>query len=266
VSTAKNKPRLGVIGCGAIAQEIVRAVREGVVNANIIVMMDIYPEKCQKLAEMLTEKPSIVTSIDDFLQADIDYAIEAASQQAVREYGEKILSKGVSLVVLSVGALLDPDTRHKLEKAAEESGARIYAPTGAIAGLDAVRAARIAGIETVKLRTIKPAKSLGVNVDKPTKLYEGPAHEAVKLYPFNINVAAALSLAAGKEAQVEIIADPNATRNTHIIIVESPATRIEIKVENTPSKTNPKTSWLAALSAIELLRRITSTDPLLVGS
>lgn len=260
------RPLIGLIGCGAIASEIVNAIRSGSIEAGVSVLMDIFPEKCAKLRDLLGEEIPIVTSIEEFLQYPMDYAVEAASQEAVRSYGEKIVSRGISLVVLSVGALLDNELRERLVRRARETGAKIYAPTGAIAGLDAIRALRGAGIDRVVLRTIKPPRSLGIESKERRLLYRGPAHEAVKKFPFNVNVAAALSLAAGKEAEVEVIVDPSIERNTHIILVESKASRIEIRVENVPSKTNPRTSWLAALSVIELLRRITSKDPLLVGS
>ena len=260
------RPRIGLIGCGAIASEIVEAIRSGIVDADLVVMMDIYPEKCERLKERLGKEVPVTTSLKEFLEHSMDYAVEAASQEAVRQYGEEILSRGINLVVLSVGALLDDELRERLIATARKTGAKVYAPTGAIAGLDAVRALRTVGIDRVVLRTIKPPRSLGIEAKERKVLYHGPAREAVKRFPFNVNVAAALSLAAGKEAEVEVIVDPSVERNTHVILVESKASRIEIRVENVPSKTNPRTSWLAALSVIELLRRITSTDPLIIGS
>ncbi len=148
----------------------------------------------------------------------------------------------------------------------ERGGGRVYAPTGAIAGLDAVRAMRHAGIDRVVLRTRKNPRSLGVDVDRETLLFRGPAREAVKRYPFNVNVAAALALAAGVEPEVEIVADPRVDRNIHEVIVESSASRLTLRVENIPSPQNPKTSYLAALSCIELLRRIASPSWLEVGT
>jgi aspartate dehydrogenase len=261
------KARIGIIGCGAIASEIVKAAVVGMIDADIVALMDIYPERCERLAKMLEKKPAIhQTDIDEFLKHDMDYVVEAASQEAVREYGEKVLRRGINFVVLSVGALLDAELLERLRAVARDTGAHIYAPTGAIAGLDAIRALRLVGINRVALRTIKPPKSLGVKVSEPTVLYRGPAREAVKKFPFNVNVAAALSLAAGKEAEVEVVADPNTTKNTHVIIVESVASRLEIKIENTPSPENPRTSWLAALSVIELLRRLTGREELIIGS
>ena len=256
--------RLALIGCGAIGSEIVEAVKRGVVRAELVALMDIYPERCEAL------KPGpetlITKSLDALLATNPDIVVEAASQEAVREYGPRVLEAGKTLVVLSVGALLDEETLRVLREAAERGGGRVYAPTGAIAGLDAVRAVRLAGIERVVLRTRKSPKSLGVSVDRETVLFRGPAREAVKRYPFNVNVAAALALAAGVEPEVEIIADPAVDRNIHEILVESRASKITIRVENVPSPRNPKTSYLAALSCIELLRRLTSGEWLEVGS
>ncbi len=260
--------RLGIIGCGAIGTTLVKALVEGVIDAELVALMDMYPERCEGLADRLKSSgkgsPVITSSLNELLRAGPEVVVEAASQEAVKEYGPSILKSGSDLVVMSVGALLDNEVRESLLKAAEEGGSRIYVPTGAIAGLDAVKAARIAGIESVILRTRKPPKALAgklgrediLRIDKPVTLFRGPASEAVRKFPMNINVAAALTLAAGKEALVEIVADPGVDRNTHEIEVVSRASRIVVRVENVPSPMNPRTSYLAPLSAIELLREI----------
>jgi aspartate dehydrogenase len=141
-----------------------------------------------------------------------DVVIEAASQQAVREYGLRVLEAGCDLIVMSVGALMDKKLLEQLMDMARRTRRRIYIPSGAIAGLEAVYALSLNGIREVRLRTRKPPKSLadapyvkekGINLDnikEPTKIYEGPAGEAVKYFPANVNVAAALSLAAKREA------------------------------------------------------------------
>ncbi len=260
--------RLGIIGCGAIASVIVDAVARDKLPAEVAALLDLYPERCRRLAEKLGGAPRIAGSLEELLKAEPELVVEAASQEAVRTHGPRVLERGVDLVVLSVGALLDKETREKLLEAAEKANAAIYAPSGAIAGLDAVRAMRHAGIRRVLLRTIKHPRSLGINeeLDGPRLVYRGPAGEAVKRYPFNVNVAAALSLAAGVEAEVEIVADPAAERNTHIVVVESEAGRLEARVENVPSPENPRTSLLAALSVIELLRRLAGAERLQVGT
>ncbi len=266
------EPRLGIIGCGAIGSVLVRAVAERVVSARLVALMDIAPGKCEGLARLVAGsglgEPRVTSSLDDLLAEEPRVVVEAASQEAVRLYGPRVLEAGADLVVLSVGALLDEELLRRLEEASRRGGGRVYAPTGAIAGLDAIRALRTGGarLEKVLLRTRKPASSLGVVVEEPTVLYRGPAREAVKRYPFNVNVAAALALAAGAEPLVEIVADPGIKRNIHEIIVESDASRLRITVENVPSPVNPRTSLLAAYSCIELLRRLLSPSWLEIGS
>ncbi len=259
--------RLAVIGCGAIGGEIVSAVAEGVVHAELVALMDIYPDRCAELARRHGVRPVITESISQLLSTSPDLVVEAASQEAVRSYGVEVVSRGVDLVVMSVGALLDDGLRERLEKIAHASGATIYVPSGAIAGLDAVRALRLSGIKRVVLRTRKPPRALGMeDVEGPVKVFEGPAREAVKRFPRNINVVAALSLASGTEPWVEIVADPGIERNTHEIIVEAEASRLHIVVENKPSPRNPRTSHLASLSVIELLRGLSRVESIRVGT
>lgn len=261
---------MAVIGCGNIGSVLVKAVDEGVVeNADVVGLYDIYPDKCRRLASQLKRlRPAVVPTFEQLLKLSPDVVVEAASQQAVREYGLRVLEAGSDLVVLSVGALMDRELLSKLMGMARRTRRHIYIPSGAIAGLDAIYALSLDKIESVKLVTRKPPKSLadapyvkekGVdleNLRQPTKIYEGPAGEAVKHFPANVNVAAALSLAAKREATVEIVADPTINRNIHEIHVDSEASKITIVVENVPSPMNPRTSYLAALSAIALLKRL----------
>ena len=268
--------RIAVIGCGAIGSEVVRAVDEGYVKAELVALYDVVRGKCEELVSGLrTQKPSVADSLEEVLRSRPDIVVEAASQDAVREYGEAVLRSGASLVVLSVGALMDEGLRSRLLRAAEEGGSRIYVPTGAIAALDAVRALRRAGFRKVLIRTRKPPKSLKPaaalpkipkNLKEPVTVFRGRASEAVKALPLNVNVSAALSLASGTDAEVEVVADPSVERNVHELIIESEASRITVRVENVPSPTNPRTSYLATLSVIELLRKLTGADRLVVGT
>jgi len=268
--------RVAIIGCGAIGSVLAKAVDEGYVDVELVALMDIVKEKCSELAASLGRcKPDIVTDIDELLAKEPDVVVEAASQQAVRDYAKKILSEGISLVVLSVGALMDSEFLKELEDLAHRHNAYIYIPSGAIAGLDAVKALRRVGFRKILLRTRKPPKSLRFSknytlqlsrASGPVTIYKGVASEAVKLLPFNINVAATLSLAAGKDVEVEVLADPSIQRNVHEIVIESPASNIVVRVENVPSPENPRTSYLAALSAIELLRRIAGDERIIVGT
>jgi aspartate dehydrogenase len=104
------------------------------------------------------------------------------------------------------------------------------------------------------------------NLKEPTPVFFGPASEAVSGFPANVNVAAALSLAGvgSEKTMVRIIADPGGDKNIHEIEVEGEFGNLLARTENMPAPFNPKTSQLAALSAISLLQRITSS--LVVGT
>jgi aspartate dehydrogenase len=143
-----------------------------------------------------------------------------------------------------------------LENIARQNNSRIYAPSGAIVGLDGIKAASIGKIREVSLVTRKPPKSLGISADKETILYEGEARDAVRKFPMNINVAAALSIACNKEVNVKIIADPNVDRNSHYVHVVGDFGEIKTITQNMRCAINPKTSVLAAYSAIKLLKSL----------
>src|SRR6266849_10897303 len=70
-----------------------------------------------------------------------DVILEAASHDAVREHLVALLGSGISVIVLSAGALSDDALRQAAESAAAASGALLYVPSGGIGGLDALKAA-----------------------------------------------------------------------------------------------------------------------------
>ena len=154
----------------------------------------------------------------------------------------------------------------------------VLVPSGAVGGLDVLRAARIGGLDTVELRTTKPPRALRgapylaahrIDVDAfhgPTVVFDGPATEAVVGFPANLNVVAALSLAGiGPErTRVVLVADPTGERNIHEVTARGAFGELSLRLENRPTPGNPKTSLLAPLSALALLRRF--SEPIQVGS
>jgi len=187
-----------------------------------------------------------------------DLVVEAASQQAVPSVLECL--QHCDLMAMSVGAFADEKLLERMAGAATKYGRKIYLPSGAIGGLDAVSAVA-AGARSVVLETRKPPASLGRSDTARTVIFDGSAREACKLYPKNVNVAATLSLAGigFEKTRVRIVSDPAEKNNTHKITVESGAGRMEFVFENLPSKENPKTSALAALSALRRIRKIKET-------
>ena len=242
-----------MLGCGAIANIITNFAVEGKLGVDLKFFYDRDMERAENLASQVDG--IVVLDINDMLD-QVDLVIETASPQAVREIVPQILQKGKDVIVMSVGALMDSDLRNQLKSIAKKNNSRIYAPSGAIVGLDGIKAASIGKIREVSLVTRKPPKSLGISADKETVLYEGKAKDAVLKFPMNINVAAALSIACGKEVDVKIIADPTVDRNSHEVHVVGDFGELKTTTHNMRCAVNPKTSVLAAYSAIKLLKSL----------
>ena len=261
--------KIGIIGCGAIGSELAIAIDSRKVNAELVALFDVYHDAVNKLANKLKTKPVLATNAEEFVTNNMDIVVEAASQDAVRKYARLVLENNHDLMIMSVGALLDTKLYDDLASVAEKHDRRIYLPTGAIAGIDAIRSVRHL-LEEVTLTTTKSPRGLegapffkthkiDLNKIKKAKaIYEGKAEDAVKFFPANVNVAAALSLAGigGKKTKVRIVADPKTKVNTHEVTARGSFGEMRFKVKNVPSPTNPKTSYLAVLSAIECLRSI----------
>ena len=263
---------IGLVGCGTIGTEIATAVDTGrVPNAGLAAVFDIDEEQTQTLVESLDGTPEPVGSVST-MTAEADLVVEAAGQAAVQDIAVDVLESNTDLMIMSVGALAEASLRQSVTETADGESSRLYVPSGAIAGLDAIKAAALADeLSSVTLTTRKPPSGLdgapfiednGIDLgglEEESVIFEGPATEAARAFPANVNVAISLSLAGigPEETAVTIVADPDETNNVHQIEAEGSAGRIQTTVQNVPSPTNPKTSYLAALSAIEKLRGIT---------
>jgi aspartate dehydrogenase len=258
---------VGLIGYGGIAQEVsaLRSTESGVEIAGALCR----PGRAEKASAALPGI-EIVETLDALLARGPEIVAEVAGQKAVVEYGPDVLLRGVDLLVISIGALAEPKLLDALREAALEGGSRILLPAGAVGGIDAIAAMRVGGLDAVRYRSRKPAAWRGSPAEKVadldklsarTVLYRGTAGEAALLYPQNANVAAAVALAGlGFDAtEVELVADPEAPGNVHEIEAEGVAGRFAIQLQGKPSRTNPKTSALAALSVARALLNLDAT-------
>jgi aspartate dehydrogenase len=253
--------KVGIIGCGAIANIMTNFAVEGKLGVDLKFFYDRDIERAENLA--LQIDGTVVLEVEDMLDK-VDLVIEAASPQAVGDVVPKVLEKGKDVLIMSIGALMDKELKKKLEEIASSTGSKIFAPSGAIVGLDGIKAASIGKIREASLITRKPPKSLGIKTDGETILYEGKASDAVKEFPTNINVAAALSLACGKDVDVKIIADPSVDRNMHEVHVIGDSGEFTTITRNVRCSMNPKTSVLAAYSAIKLLKSL--NENIIIGT
>lgn len=261
------KLRVGIIGCGAIGSYIAKAIDEGVVEADLVAVFDTDTRRAEEVVKRLSNvRPKVVSSIDELISEDIDVVVEAASQEAVKTYAIDILRSGKSLIVLSVGALLNEDLFKNAVEVAKEKNAKIYIPSGAIGGLDALKAASIVGIEELVLTTTKSPRALGLNgISSPTTVFYGDAEEAVKRFPLNINVAAAIALATGRKPKVRVVADPEAKENIHTVYAKGAFGELVITMRNRKIDESARSSLIAALSVIRLLKQL-SGETVVVGT
>ncbi len=251
-----------MIGCGAIGTDVALAADE-MKEIETIYLFDIKSSRAQQLQKKV--KKAVAKSVEDFLP-EVDVVFEAASQDAVTEYGLQVLDAGKDLIIMSIGSLFDDSLRKKFEQKALEKRCKIYLPSGAVCGIDGIKAARIDEIDEVTLVTTKPPVSLGEKYTKRSVVFEGTARDAVKRFPKNINVAGCLSLAGigFDKTQVEIVADPVTNRISHKILAHGRFGRLRAEIENMPNPHNPKSSYMASLSAIVMLRRV--VDPIQIGA
>jgi len=239
--------KVGIIGCGAIGSLIAQAVDRRIVECDELILYDTDVEKAERLQESLSIATIVVAKLDEMLKLRPKVIVEAASQEAAREYVRPIVDKNTELIVMSVGALLDSELRSD----------RIHTSSGAIGGLDALSSAALAGIDGVILTTRKNPGTLDMDNRVEKLVYEGGAFEAVRRFPREMNVAATLALRVQPEKiLVRVISDPKTTKNTHEITVKWKHGDMFLKFANDPHPDNPKTSALAAWSAIKTLKDI----------
>ncbi len=267
--TAKT---VAIGGLGAIGLKLARALDAGVDGLELIAVAARDRAKAAANVAGFRDRPAVV-GLDELAQADI--VVEAAPAAVFGQIAEPAIAAGRIFIPSSVGALL---ARMHLVEQAKASGARIVVPTGALLGLDAVRAAAEGPVDSVTMETRKPPRGLEgapylvrnridvLALNAPTRVFEGNALDAAAGFPANVNVAAALALAGvgPLRTRVEIWADPGVDRNIHTIRVESDAARFTLRIENVPSAENPKTGRITALSVLACLRGLVST--LKVGS
>ena len=248
--------KVGIIGCGAIANIITTSI----VPEDNGIDIEYFFDKDIERAENLASFAGGVAALDfDEMVDNVDLVLECASPASVKEYAPKVLENGVDMVIMSIGALMDEDFYLEIEEIAKDNNARVHLPSGAIVGLDGIKAVAKFGLKEVSLVTRKSPKSLGKEIGTEEVLFEGKASDAVKEFPLNINVAATISIACHKDIDVKIIVDPKVDRNVHEITAKGDFGEFKTITMNYPCSANPKTSMLAALSAIRLLKSFNET-------
>lgn len=249
-----SKP-IALIGNGSIAKGIKRAIADYLESDNsqdieIISILSRTPKGCD----------NEVLSIDELIATKPECVVECAGHAALVEYGEKVLLNGIPLIISSIGALADEGLYEKLSAAAKKGHSRIIIPSGALAGLDGLAAAKLDKIDNVTYRIRKPVMAWKGTIaeDKfdlpslkdPTIIFKDNARNVAKTFPKNANVAASVALLGlgFEKTIVEVIADPTIDKNIHELSYQGPFGNCDIVICGAPSPDNPKTSRLTAYS------------------
>lgn len=265
--------KIGIAGLGTIGLPVARALDRGIPGLALVAVVSRRRDIAeQKLAGAGIKAP--VVSLAE-MAATADVAVECAPAKEFRSIAEPVLKAGHTLMTVSGAALLE---NFDLVDMAQSHNGRINLVTGALLGLDAVRAAAEGKVSHVRMISRKPPPSLrgapyleANRIDvgaitTATRIFKGSAREGARGFPANFNVAAALSLAGigPDRTELEIWADPAVTRNTHTIEVEADSVRFTMTIENVPSAENPATGRVTPLSIIAALRALNA--PLRVGT
>ncbi len=255
--------RVAVAGLGAVGMPVVRALAEGIDGLALTAVSARDLDRARE--RMAGVAPGVAVVAPSALPPLADVIVECVPKAAFAAVAADAVEAGRTLVTVSGAALLAHDA---IVRRARETGAVIVLATGALLGLDAVRAAAEGVIAEVRMITRKPPRSLagapylvenGISIDGltgPLRVFEGSAREGAAGFPANVNVAAALGLAGvgPDRTRLEIWADPSLDRNTHEITVDADSARLSMKIENVPSEENPGTGRITALSVIAALR------------
>lgn len=265
--------RVGLAGLGGVGLAVARTLEAGIPDLTLAAIAVRDTSRAERLLPRLGK--GIVLSAPGELAGLCDVVVEALPPSLFTTVARPAIEAGRVFMPLSVGQLL---VHGDLIDRARATGARILPPTGALIGLDAVRAAAEGEIRSVTMVTRKPPNGLegapylvqqGISLaglSEPLKVFDGSARDGARGFPANVNVAAALSLAGigPDRTRLQIWADPGVDRNIHRIEVEADSARFSMQIENVPSEENPRTGKITALSTIAALRGLVS--PLRVGT
>ncbi len=263
---AREAFKVGLAGLGAVGLEVARRLEVGIPGLVLAAVSVRDVEKARRNLPQIGQSIEAVAA--GALAESCDVVVECLPPAMFRAVAVPAIERGRIFMPLSVGQLLE---NFDLVSRAKETGARILAPTGALLGLDAVRAAAEGTIRSVTMITRKPPGGLegapylvergislkGLNTAR--KVFDGSARDGARGFPANVNVAAALSLAGigPDKTRLEIWADPELTRNTHRIEVDADSASFSMSIENVPSE-NPRTGRITALSVVAALRGLVS--------
>lgn len=265
----KKKIKIGIIGCGAIGSRIAHSVKTDLKHdCELSALYEVNPEQIKTLSKKPSLKKLFKATITQTIKAS-DIIIESTNAVNVHAIIKETLKARKSILSVNVGKLLNANDLFRLAK---RQNCHILLPSGAVAGIDTIKAASLINVQKIELITRKPAKGLkgnpyltkkGIDVSKISKktvLFKGNVDAAVKAFPQNINVAATIALACHNKSKlsIKIITSPAFKNNSHEIILRGDFGKMTSITQNVSCPDNPKSSYLAVLSSVQMLKQYCS--------
>ena len=261
--------KLALLGAGSIASVVVDALLAGHLQGVTLVGIAGRTATSARAVSLAERAGTTATDLVGLLARRPDWVLEVAGGAVVRSHALEIMDRGVGLIAVSSGGLVDSDL-YAAGLARWLLHGRIVVPSGGIAGLDGVAAlAAMGGLRRVSLSTHKPPASLrsapyvqerGITLSDTASqvIFEGNLLEAIRGFPANVNVGATLSLVGiGPErTMVRIVSDPAATMFRQVVEAEGDAGSMHVEVRSAPNPRNPASSYLAALSAVAAVQQV----------
>lgn len=260
--------KIGIAGLGAVGSAVAYALDRGEIpGCKLVAIAARDDDRAAKFVSRLSEYVPNASVRD--IAGMCDIVVEALPPSMFEAIALPTLVAGKTLVALSASQLLG---REDIIDTARRYGGRVVVPSGAMLGLDAVKAAAVGNITELTIVTRKPPASLSkaayvvrnkidlANLDHPVCIFKGSVTEVAQEFPANVNVAAALSLASPgpDKARMEVWADPSLTFNTHSVTVQSDSSDFTMSIRNRPSDENAATGRITSQSVIAYLRQLGS--------
>ncbi len=266
-----GKIPVAIIGCGSLGALVAKEIHSGAAGPYTLVAALDTPDPEKAVALTKAHGGKACTAVHELLAAKPRYVIEAATAGALKEAAFPAMQAGADLVVFSAGALADDAFAEGLRRTAKNLNRLVHVVSGAVGGFDLARAGLAAGDLRCTMINEKPPRAFAgapylktrtLSEEKTEIVFEGTAREAIAAFPQNVNVVTAMSFATTGVDSVTttVISNPAISRNRHTIMLEGAFGRARCEIEANPCPDNPKSSMLAAYSAVALLRQL--SDPI----
>jgi aspartate dehydrogenase len=187
----------------------------------------------------------VYTDLGAFLRVRPEVVLEAAGPAAFALHAEAIVATGATLISVSASALMDAQFRDRLESLCAQHGTRVYFPSGALGGLDALGAAAVGELTGVALTVTEPG-------DPARQMFSGVAVDGVREYPSRLNVAALTALLAARSVQLEF----DQQSNTHALTLAAHGAFGDFACTLRPRPQADRLSHIVALSLLATLRQL----------